>query len=236
MRAGCAWGRNVPVALASQVMDAAVDLRGVVAVLGGFPALAGADLRVERGETVLLRGPNGAGKTSLLRVCAGLLPVERGGGTVLGMDIAADREGIRRRVGLLGHANGLYLDLTAEQNVRFWAATVGASDDEVTSAMSRMRLDGRLSSVRAGRMSAGQRRRCALAALIVRRAELWLLDEPHAGLDAAGRDEIDAVLREAARSGATVIVSSHELERAASLASRVLTVDGGTVREDGSPR
>lgn len=217
-------------------MDAAVDLRGVVAVLGGFPALAGADLRVERGETVLLRGPNGAGKTSLLRVCAGLLPVERGGGTVLGMDIMADREGIRRRVGLLGHANGLYLDLTAEQNVRFWAGTVGASEGEVASAMSRMRLDGRLSSVRAGRMSAGQRRRCALAALIVRRAELWLLDEPHAGLDAAGRDEIDAVLREAARSGATVIVSSHELERAASLASRVLTVDGGTVREDGSPR
>lgn len=217
-------------------MDAAVDLRGVVAVLGGFPALAGADLRVERGETVLLRGPNGAGKTSLLRVCAGLLPVERGGGTVLGMDVMADREGIRRRVGLLGHANGLYLDLTAEQNVRFWAGTVGASEGEVASAMSRMRLDGRLSSVRAGRMSAGQRRRCALAALIVRRAELWLLDEPHAGLDAAGRDEIDAVLREAARSGATVIVSSHELERAASLASRVLTVDGGTVREDGSPR
>lgn len=217
-------------------MDAAVDLRGVVAVLGGFPALAGADLRVERGETVLLRGPNGAGKTSLLRVCAGLLPVERGGGTVLGMDITADREGIRRRVGLLGHSNGLYLDLTAEQNVRFWAGTVGAGDDEVALAMSRMRLDGRLSSVRAGRMSAGQRRRCALAALIVRRAELWLLDEPHAGLDSAGRDEIDAVLREAVRSGATVIVSSHELERAASLASRVLVVDGGTVREEGSQR
>ncbi len=217
-------------------MDAVVDLHGVVAVLGGFPALAGADLRVERGEILLLRGPNGAGKTSLLRVCAGLLPVERGGGTVLGMDVTSARESIRRRVGLLGHANGLYLDLTAEENVRFWAATVGASAAEVDSAMSRMRLDGRLATVRAGRMSAGQRRRCALASLLVRRAELWLLDEPHAGLDAAGRDELDSVLRDAVRAGATVMVASHELERASGLATRQVTVDGGTVRGPGGPQ
>jgi heme ABC exporter ATP-binding subunit CcmA len=210
-------------------MDAVVDLHGVVAVLGDFPALAGADLRVERGEILLLRGPNGAGKTSLLRVCAGLLPVERGGGTVLGMDVTSARESIRRRVGLLGHSNGLYLDLTAEENVRFWGATVGASAAEVDSAMSRMRIDGRLATVRAGRMSAGQRRRCALAALLVRRAELWLLDEPHAGLDAAGRDELDSVLRDAVNSGATVMVASHELERASGLATRQVTVDGGAV-------
>lgn len=212
-------------------MSAVIDLRGVVAVLGGFPALAGADFRAEQGEIVLLRGPNGAGKTSLLRVCAGLLPVERGGGTVLGMDVTADRERIRRRVGLLGHTNGLYLDLTARQNVRFWAATVGATGGEVDSAMERMRIDGRLADVRAGRMSAGQRRRCALASLIVRRAELWLLDEPHAGLDAAGRDEIDGVLRGAVRAGATVVLASHELDRATGLASRTVIVDGGTVHD-----
>ena len=63
----------------------------------------------------------------------------------------------------------------------------------------------------------------------MRRAELWLLDEPHAGLDTAGRDEIDAVLRDAVGSGATVIVSSHEHERARALATRTVTVDGGTV-------
>jgi heme ABC exporter ATP-binding subunit CcmA len=210
-------------------MGAVIDLRGIVAVLGGFPALAGADVYVDKGEVVLLSGPNGAGKTSLLRVCAGLLHVERGGGTVLGMDVTSERERIRRRVGLLGHTNGLYLDLTAAQNVRFWAATVGASSTEVASAMERMRIDGRLAHVRAGRMSAGQRRRCALAALIVRRAELWLLDEPHAGLDASGRDEIDAVLRDAVAAGATVVLASHELDRATSLATRVMTVDGGLV-------
>lgn len=213
-----------------------VELRGVVAVLGGFPALAGADLTVKRGEVVLLQGPNGAGKTSVLRVCAGLLPVERGGGTVLGMDITAQRDAIRSRVGLLGHTNGLYLDLTVAQNIRFWASTVSATQDEVAAAMQRMGLDGRLASVRADKLSAGQRRRCALASMIVRRAELWLLDEPHAGLDTAGRDEIDSVLRDAVAAGATVVVSSHELERAGALASRVVTVDGGTVHDAGGAR
>ena len=210
-------------------MDNVVELNGVVAVLGGFPALAGADLSVGRGEVLLLQGPNGAGKTSLLRVCAGLLPIERGSGRVLGMDITSERERVRSRVGLLGHTNGLYLDLTVAQNVRFWASTVGATDAEVAGAMSRMRLDGRLAGVKAEKLSAGQHRRTALASLIVRRAELWLLDEPHAGLDTAGRDEIDAVLRDAVASGATVIVSSHEHERARALATRIVTVDGGTV-------
>ena len=210
-------------------MDTVVELESVVALVGRFPALAGATLRVKRGEIVLLQGPNGAGKSSLLRVCAGLLPLERGSARVLGVDLALDRESVRSRVGLLGHANGLYLDLTAEQNVRFWAATVGASESEIRGAMERMGLTGRLLSVRASGLSAGQRRRCALASLVVRRAELWLLDEPHAGLDAAGRDELDVLLRAAAAAGATVVVASHESERASGLATRTVVVDGGVV-------
>ena len=202
----------------------------VVAVLGGFPALAGASLTVERGEILLLRGPNGAGKTSLLRLCAGLLAVERGGATVLGCDLAVDRAAVRRRVGLLGHANGLYADLTVGDNVRFWGATVGATEGEIAASMERMGLANRLMDVPVGRLSAGQRRRTALACLVARRAELWLLDEPHAGLDAAGRDELDHTLRAAAAAGATVMVASHELERAGALATRVVEVVGGQVR------
>lgn len=209
----------------------AVALVDVVAVLGSFPALAGASLTVQRGEIVLLRGPNGAGKTSLLRLCAGLLPVERGAATVLGCDLVADRTSVRNRVGLLGHANGLYADLTVADNVRFWGVTVRATDHEIDASLQRMGLANRLADVPVGRLSAGQRRRTALACLVARRAELWLLDEPHAGLDAAGRDELDATLRGAAAAGATVIVASHELERAGALASRVVEVVGGQVRE-----
>jgi heme ABC exporter ATP-binding subunit CcmA len=211
--------------------ESVVDLRGAVVVLGSFPALAGVDLTVARSEIVLLRGPNGAGKTTLLRLCAGLLPLERGEGRVAGCDLVSQRAAVRSRVGMLGHSNGLYADLTVTENVRFWGATVGASGDEVAAALNRMGLDGRLASVTVARLSAGQRRRTALACLIARRARLWLLDEPHAGLDATGRDELDETLRAAVGAGATVIVASHELERAGSLATRVVHVVGGQALE-----
>jgi heme ABC exporter ATP-binding subunit CcmA len=215
--------------------NAAVALTDAVAVIGGFPVLAGATLTVERGEIVLLRGPNGAGKTSVLRLCAGLLTLERGGGRVLGFDLTHERDAIRSRVGLLGHRNGLYADLTVAENVMFWGATVGATADEVAAAMHRLGVAGRLHDVVVSKLSAGQKRRTALACLVARRAELWLLDEPHAGLDAAGRDELDLVLRQAVGAGATVVVASHELERAGSLADRVVDVVGGQIidREPG---
>ena len=82
------------------------------------------------------------------------------------------------------------------------------------------------------RLSAGQRRRVALAALLVRRPRLWLLDEPHAALDAPGRDLVDGLVRDAAAGGATVLVASHELDRARSLADRAVVVAGGMVEPE----
>jgi heme ABC exporter ATP-binding subunit CcmA len=215
--------------------DVVVDLVDAVAVLGSFPALAGATLSVRRSEIVLLRGPNGAGKTTLLRLCAGLVPLERGQGQILGVDLVRDRELVRHRVGMIGHNNGLYSDLTVIENVRFWGRTVGASTAEVDAALHRMGLDGRLANLPISRLSAGQKRRTALAGLVARRAELWLLDEPHAGLDAAGRDELDQVLKLAAAAGATVMVASHELERASQLATRQVEVVAGQARELETP-
>ena len=208
-----------------------IDFRDVVAVYNGYPALAGANLQVKKGEIVLLQGPNGAGKSTLLRLCAGLLPVERGTAFVLGCNVQDERERVRSRVGLLGHNNGLYADLSIADNISFWASMVGASRSEIDAAMSRMGIDGSLASRAVGNLSAGQKRRCALACLIVRRAELWLLDEPHAGLDARGRDEIDAILREASQLGATIVVASHEIERAQHLATRNVAVVAGRVQE-----
>jgi heme ABC exporter ATP-binding subunit CcmA len=204
-----------------------VELDDAVAVLGRFPALAGVTMTVQRGEIVLLRGPNGAGKTTLLRLCAGLLPLARGTGSVVGCDLRTQRDDVRSRVGLLGHANGLYHDLTVRENVHFWGSTVGATADEIQSSLERMGLVARLAEVPVGKLSAGQKRRTALACLVARRAQLWLLDEPHAGLDASGRDELDRTLHAAVAAGATVMVASHELERAGGLATRIVDVIGG---------
>jgi heme ABC exporter ATP-binding subunit CcmA len=211
--------------------DSVINFVDAVAVYNGYPALAGVTLSVTRNEIVLLQGPNGAGKSTLLRACAGLMPVIRGTANVLGFDLTVDRESVRERVGLLGHQNGLFGELTITENVSFWSTVVGASAQERTSAMERMSIDGKLASRRVSELSAGQKRRCALACLVVRRAELWLLDEPHAGLDAKGRDEIDRIVKEAAASGATVVVASHEIERAQQLATRTVSLVAGQVRD-----
>lgn len=205
-----------------------VDLEDAVVLYGNYPALAGATLTVEPGEIVLLQGPNGAGKSTVLRLCAGLVPLSRGRAVILGHDVAVDRQAIRHRVGLLAHTNGLFLDLTARENLDFWGNIVGASSAERDEAMMRMGL-GALGARRVSTMSAGQRRRVALAGLVVRRADLWLLDEPHTSLDERGRDELDAVLSEAASSGATIVLASHEVDRARRLSSRAVTVTGGRI-------
>src|SRR5687767_3629521 len=127
-------------------MEPVVQLRGAVTLLGRFPALAGIDLDVSAGEIVLLRGPNGAGKTTLLRLCDGLLPLVRGTGQVLGHDLADRRSAraLRRRVGLLGHATGLYDELTVADNVTFWGRACGAASADVDAALRACGLDGRL--------------------------------------------------------------------------------------------
>lgn len=204
-------------------MEPVVHFRSAVALLGRFPALAGVDLDVTRGQVVLLRGPNGAGKTTLLRACAGLVPVVSGEATVLGCDLRQAPRAVRPRVGLLGHSGGLYDDLTVDENVRFWGRAARADPGDIEAALALLGLDGRLRQTRVGRLSAGQQRRTSLACLVSRRPELWLLDEPHAGLDGGARDQVDTLVRRAASQGATVLFASHELDRAETLAD--LTVD-----------
>ena len=212
--------------------DAVILLEQAVSLIGRFPALAGADLEVQPGEVVLLQGPNGAGKSTLLRLCAGLAPLHDGRAQVLGTDLAtaAGRRSVRRRIGLLGHGTALYDDLTVEQNIRFWAAANGSDVSGIDAVMDRLGVGGRLRDVPVSGLSAGQRRRTSMAVLVCRRPLLWLLDEPHAGLDRDGRDLVDSLVKQAVASGATAVVASHELDRVATLATRVVEVAGGHVR------
>jgi heme ABC exporter ATP-binding subunit CcmA len=207
----------------------AVCLRDAVALAGRYPLLAGADLDVRTGEILVLKGANGAGKTSLLRVVAGLLPLAAGQADVLGLDPTADARELRRHVGLLGHSNGLYDDLTAEENLRFAVRAARLPRTAVAEALGCLGIYDRLLSLPAGKLSAGQRRRVALASLLVRQPQLWLLDEPHAGLDADHRVLLDELLRRVASEGATVLVASHEARTSEVLADRVVTMSGGTV-------
>lgn len=213
-----------------------ISLRQVVAVLGGFPALAGVDLDVAPGELVALVGPNGAGKSTVLRLCAGLVTVAAGDATVLGVDVGRHPRAVRSLVGLLGPSGGLYEDLTAADNLRFFSRASRLDADSVAAAAAHFGVSGRLATTRVGLLSTGQRRRVALAALVARRPRLWLLDEPHAGLDADGRDLLDDVLVGAVAAGGTVVLASHDLDRTEGLGCRHVHLAGGTVADpDGGP-
>jgi heme ABC exporter ATP-binding subunit CcmA len=217
------------VALQAAVMDLCIRFRSAVALVDRFPVLAGVDLDVNQGDVVLLEGPNGAGKTSLLRACAGLLRVVEGEATVLGEDLTSNPRAVRRRVGLLGHSDGLYDELTPEENLAFYLRAAGASASKGRVALAAFGIVRRLLSTPVGALSAGQRRRVALAAIVARDPELWLLDEPHAGLDAASRDLVDSLVKDAAGRGATVLVASHERDRAGGLARRRVSMAGGAI-------
>jgi heme ABC exporter ATP-binding subunit CcmA len=213
----------------------AVRLRAAVALAGLYPLLAGVDLDVKAGRILVVKGANGAGKTSLLRVIAGLLPLSAGEATVLGLEPTAQARELRRQVGLLGHRNGLYDDLSAEENVGFCVRAARLPKTAVPDALDRLGIGNRLRRLPVGKLSAGQRRRVAIAVLLARRPRLWLMDEPHAGLDADHRELLDGLLREACAAGATVVLASHEVGVTEALADRVVTMSGGTVL-DGVPR
>ena len=216
-----------PVAPALNFVDA-------VSLLDRFPALSGVNLTVDEREIVLLKGPNGAGKSTLLRLCAGLAPLSQGQGAVLGFDVGdrIQRRQVRRHTGLLAHDTFLYDELTVEDNIRFWVKANRIDLDTIEPIMERLGLGTRLRTVKVGHLSAGQRRRTSLAVLVSRRPRLWLLDEPHAGLDPSGRDFVDKLVLHARGFGATILMASHDIDRAVDVATRVVTISGGLIRND----
>jgi heme ABC exporter ATP-binding subunit CcmA len=218
--------------LPDESSDSVIQLRDVVVAPAGFPALAGATLEVSAGELVALRGANGAGKTTLLRLCAGLAPLARGAASVLGVDLSRDRAAVRRSVGFVGHRNGLYGELTARENVAFVGALVNATRSEVDAVLEEFGLGGRVADTRAVALSAGQRRRTALASLAVRRARLWLLDEPHSALDADSRQQLERVFVQATAAGVTVVYTTHERSSNSQPMPRTITMDAGRVVQD----
>jgi len=217
-------------------MEHAVEVEQAVVVLNGFPALAQLDLTLPTGSVSLVQGPNGAGKTTLLRLLAGLVPLKSGRARVLGLDVVTQRRQVRAAVGMMAPSSMLYDDLTIVENLQFWSEMSGHQTTRGTGDR-RTALDavlGRLEIASIAHqpvstLSTGQRRRAALAAVAMRRPRLWLLDEPHAGLDQAGRGVVDKLIVDAVDAGATVIVASHELDRVRPMASHVITVAGGIV-------
>ncbi len=205
------------------------ELHDAVVLAHGFPLLSGVELVVEPATLTVLVGANGAGKTSLLRLLGGLVALGAGRGTVLGVDLArGDRRQLRRRIGWLGHDGSFYDDLTVEENMTFAARALGRPIEDLAAVLALIGLAERRRTI-TKQLSAGQRRRLGLAWLLLRRPELWLLDEPYATLDDDGRNFFDELLAEVVARGATVVLSAHDPLRTTTLAPRTLVMVGGRI-------
>lgn len=202
---------------------------------GERPALAGVDVGLGGGGRLAILGPNGAGKSTLLRMLATLLRPEEGDLAVCGEPLPDRAARVRGRIGYLGHDPLVYLDLTAHQNLELYADLYGVPDatDRIREGLDRVGLLARaFDPVRT--FSRGMAQRLGLARALLHAPDLLLLDEPHAGLDAPGVRLLDHVLADLGRGQGAVVVT-HEVERAAGLADRVLVLRAGRVVMDERP-
>ena len=182
--------------------------RAVVCVRGERRVFAGLDFAISAGGLLVLTGPNGSGKSSLLRVMAGLLRPAQGALYWGGTPVADDPEAQRDRLHYLGHLDAVKPVLTAAENLAFWAALHGGAAAEVARALAAFDLTA-LARVPGRMLSAGQKRRVALARLLAAPAEVWLLDEPTVGLDTASLARLGAAIAEHRAAGGRVVAATH---------------------------
>ena len=183
-----------------------VRATGLVVLRGDRLVLDGIDLALAPGAALLLTGRNGAGKSTLLRTLAGLCPLAAGTVTWDGVDVRDEPSRHALRIAYLGHQDALKPGLTLAENLRLAAVRLGGGD--LPAALAAHGLEG-LAGLPVRLLSAGQRRRAALARVLLTGAPLWLLDEPSLGLDAAAQGRLGAVLAAHRAAGGMVVASTH---------------------------
>ncbi|MFC4612018.1 ABC transporter ATP-binding protein [Streptomyces maoxianensis] len=200
---------------------------------GGFEAVTGISFSVARGEIFALLGTNGAGKTSTVELLEGLAAPDEGRVRVLGHDPRRERAALRPRIGVMLQEGGFPSDLTVAETTRMWAGcTSGARP--TGEALKLVGLAER-SGVRVKQLSGGERRRLDLALALLGRPEVLFLDEPTTGLDAEGRRDTWELVRALRDCGTTVLLTTHYLEEAESLADRLAIMHRGRIVTTGTP-
>jgi ABC-2 type transport system ATP-binding protein len=205
------------------VTGPAVDVAGLHVTRGGREVLRGLDLQIRSAAVTGLLGPSGCGKTTLLRAIVGVQRVEGGRITVLGA--AAGSASLRSRVAYMPQAPSVYLDLSVEENLRYFGRIVGARRgrlDEVLATVGLLPLRHQL----VGSLSGGERARVSLATALLGDPALLVLDEPTVGLDPVLRGDLWAAFHDLAAAGATLLVSSHVMDEAAACDSLLLMREG----------
>jgi ABC-2 type transport system ATP-binding protein len=202
---------NAPV----QAPANAIEVRGLVKRFAGRTVVDNVSLNVAEGEIAGFLGPNGSGKTTTIRVICGLLTADAGEGHVLGHDLRTESRRIKRDVGYMTQRFSLYEDLTIKENLAFVARLYALSpaEDHVRRTLDELGLTTRRNQL-AGTLSGGWKQRLALAACIMHKPRVLLLDEPTAGVDPKARREFWDEIHRLAHGGLTVLVSTHYMDEA----------------------
>jgi heme exporter protein A len=207
-----------------------ITVRKLVKRFGLKIVLRGMDFSVAPGEFVALLGPNGAGKTTFLRILASLSRPTMGQVSIAGFSLPHQAAAVRRRLGVVSHLPLLYGDLTADENLRFFARMydIAHADMRISDVLEMVGLSSRRRDL-VRTFSRGMQQRLAIGRAVLHDPEVMLFDEPHTGLDQDACQMLDTVLREVAARGRTVVMTSHDLARVGDLASRFDILSRGVI-------
>ena len=213
--------------------QAAVQILGVTKSFGRTPVLRGIDLDVPQGTVLSLLGPNGSGKTTLIRVLATLTRPDAGEVRIAGAGLGRQSARLRRLIGVVGHDPLLYDDLTARENLHFVCRmfNVERTDERIEDVTQQVGMTLDLDR-KIGAMSHGMKKRFSIARALLHDPQVLLLDEPETGLDQEALSLLDAVINSRPASARTVVMTTHNLERAVALGDRMAILANGRVVYD----
>jgi sodium transport system ATP-binding protein len=215
-----------------------IEVKDLHKAFGAVKAVDGVSFSARDGEITGLLGPNGAGKTTTLRMLYTLMRPDRGQVLVDGIDAAADPLGVRRQLGVLPDARGLYKRLTARENIDYFARLQGLPEDELHTrreALIQALEMGDIADRRTEGFSQGQRVKTAIARALVHDPRNVILDEPTNGLDVMATRALRQFMRRLKAEGRCVLFSSHIMQEVAALCDRIVVIARGRVVADESP-
>jgi heme exporter protein A len=212
-----------------------ITVKKLVKRFGSKTVLRGVDFEVQPGEFVALLGPNGAGKTTFLRILASLSRPSLGEVNIAGYRLPHEAAQVRARLGVVSHLPLLYGDLTAEENLRFYARMYNIPKYElrITEVLGMVGLEARRRDL-VRTFSRGMQQRLAIGRAVLHDPDVVLFDEPYTGLDQDASSMLDDVLRTVAAKGRTVVMTSHDLARAEDLATRFDILSRGVISASAS--
>lgn len=214
-------------------MTPLIETKGLSKAFGLVPVIRKMDFSVEHGEFVALLGHNGSGKSTLMRMLCGLSKPTAGVIRVGGWELPNEADAVRAQIGVVSHKTLLYDTLTARENLRFFASLYNIRVDEaqITAALTRVGLGRRGEDLVRG-FSRGMQQRLSIARALLHSPDVLIFDEPYTGLDQDGSNALDGLLKDAHKAGHTILMATHDLDRAAVLATRAVILSRGVIGVD----